>query len=131
MLFMATCNCGAIVNETEELPLDERLPCAECGSLARVRGCEPGMVIASGQAGIKIKGRHGQPGEVKPFIEVKLADEVYRKTGERTHREKIEDRENDRYQENVVSQATGAVLHECDEPLSDHQGHGSARKTKP
>jgi hypothetical protein len=123
---MATCNkCGTFVDEPDNL--DERQPCSQCGSLSRSFGV--GLSTeAVGQPEIKAKGRHGQPGQVKPFVTAKLADEVFHETRERTLREKMEDRDNDRYHERVISQETGALLHECNEPLSEHQGHGSAKK---
>jgi hypothetical protein len=36
----------------------------------------------------------------------------------------------DRYREKVTDYETGEVLRDCDDPLSQHQGHGSA-KLKP
>ena len=39
------------------------------------------------------------------------------------------DRDNDHYHEKVTDPETGEIIHESDEPLSEHQGHGSA-KTK-
>jgi hypothetical protein len=43
----------------------------------------------------------------------------------RLHR--IVDRQNDRYFEQVRDIETREVIHEVDEPLSEHRGHGSAR----
>lgn len=43
------------------------------------------------------------------------------------HRFKMEDKKNDRYVEHVVNSQTGEVLHSCDEKLTEHQGHGSAK----
>jgi hypothetical protein len=42
---------------------------------------------------------------------------------------RIVDRRTDRYVETVTMRDTGEVIHHCDEPLSQHQGHGSARQT--
>jgi hypothetical protein len=42
-------------------------------------------------------------------------------------RTRVMDRDADRYVETVTMRETGEVLHRCDEPLSEHQGHGSAR----
>jgi hypothetical protein len=36
----------------------------------------------------------------------------------------------DRYFEKVTMCETGEVVHECDEPLTDHQGHGSAKNRR-
>jgi len=41
------------------------------------------------------------------------------------------DRERDCYLERVTDPQTGAVIHACDEPLSAHWGHGSARSSSP
>ena len=37
------------------------------------------------------------------------------------------DRENDQYQEVVTDPSTGEAVHRCEEPLSQHTGHGDAR----
>jgi hypothetical protein len=44
------------------------------------------------------------------------------------HRFKMEDKRNDHYFERVVHSQTGEVLHLCDERLTEHRGHGSAKK---
>jgi hypothetical protein len=46
------------------------------------------------------------------------------------HREKTENRRDDRYTEVVKDPDTGEIIHECDEPLRAHRGHGSAKKKK-
>ena len=40
------------------------------------------------------------------------------------------DREKDIYREKVTNPRTGEVIHSCEEPLSRHLGHGSARQKK-
>ena len=37
------------------------------------------------------------------------------------------DRENDLYKEVVTDPDTGKIIHQCEEPLSEHVGHGSAK----
>jgi len=44
------------------------------------------------------------------------------------HREKAENRREDRYTEVVRDPDTDEIIHEVDEPLSEHRGHGSAKK---
>jgi len=44
------------------------------------------------------------------------------------HLERLIDRENDWYAETVTDPETGEIVHECKEPLSEHQGHGAAKK---
>jgi hypothetical protein len=41
---------------------------------------------------------------------------------------RLMDRDADRYIETVTMRETGEAIHHCDEPLSKHQGHGSARR---
>jgi len=43
------------------------------------------------------------------------------------NREMIVDREGNRYLEKVTDPETGEVVHSCEEPLSEHQGHGTAK----
>jgi hypothetical protein len=68
-------------------------------------------------------------GQRKPFREGKYGDSLHRLTGEWNRREMTIGRENDRYIERVVDGETGVTIHECDEPLSKHQGHGSTKRT--
>ena len=46
------------------------------------------------------------------------------------HKERLIDRRNDIYRELVTDPATGEVIHECEEPLSQHTGHGDAKRTE-
>ena len=56
--------------------------------------------------------------------------EIARSTGKSVERKMLVDRQNDRYMEVVTEYETGVVVHHCDEKLSEHTGHGSAKKTK-
>jgi hypothetical protein len=78
---------------------------------------------------VKAKARHGQPGEVRPFKQIKVADEIFRQTGERTFREKIEDREKNEYRERIVTHE-GRLIKDFEELLTNHQGHGSAKHNR-
>lgn len=44
------------------------------------------------------------------------------------HKQRIIDRDNDHYFEQVTDYETGEVIHHCEEPLSQHQGHGDAKR---
>ena len=39
------------------------------------------------------------------------------------------DREADTYDETVTDPESGEIVHECHEPLSEHRGHGSAKRS--
>jgi hypothetical protein len=61
----------------------------------------------------------------KPILEVIQGDQIKRSTGEWVKKTREIDRKNDRYYEHVEG-ADGA--HHCEEKLSKHRGHGSAKK---
>ena len=42
-------------------------------------------------------------------------------------KERVIDKPNDLYRERIVDPNTGEVIHECEEPLSEHTGHGDAK----
>lgn len=45
-------------------------------------------------------------------------------------KERLIDRKNDIYHEKITDKETGQIIHECDEKLSEHFGHGSAKNKK-
>ena len=49
-------------------------------------------------------------------------------TGKYMQKERLIDHDNDRYREKVVDPETGKTIHKCDEALSEHRNHGSAKK---
>jgi hypothetical protein len=63
----------------------------------------------------------------KPYIEGKAGDDLHRKTGSWMHLQRIIDRARNWYTEVVTDSETGEVVHRCEEPLSGHRGHGSAK----
>lgn len=71
--------------------------------------------------------KHKRPGVKKPLSEQKHGDSLSTKLGRWMRRSRVVDRENDRYTETVVDPKTGEMVHHCDEPLSEHRGHGSAK----
>jgi hypothetical protein len=73
-----------------------------------------------------MKARHSAGG--RPFHEAKSGANLQRSTGRWMERDLVVDRKNDRYIERVVDPKTGEVIHVCEEPLSEHRGHGTATK---
>jgi len=61
-----------------------------------------------------------------PVLDVFQGDEIYKRTGEWVNKEREIDKTNNRYYE-IVKTLDGKILHHCDEKLTDHQGHGSAK----
>lgn len=73
-----------------------------------------------------LKARHGNTGT--PFLEQKSGDSFFHKAQIWVRRTMRIDRENNHYSETVVDPITNEVIHKCEEPLSKHQGHGSAKR---
>lgn len=46
------------------------------------------------------------------------------------HHQRLIDRDNDVYRETVTDYESGEIIYHCEEPLSEHQGHGSAKPKK-
>ena len=69
---------------------------------------------------------HKRPGVKKPLAEGFNGWELRRSVGDHVRKLLLVDREGDRYFERIETQ-DGTVLRHCDEPLSEHRGHGSAK----
>lgn len=124
-------NCGAA------LPSDwarlENQPCPKCGSYTlRISLQVKADMSIRGLMKGKVKDPNHKLKRNRPSREVKAGTEpqkdrpskwvcVYRDIN----------REHDTYDEKVVDEETGEVLHECHERLSDHKGHGSAKRGTP
>jgi hypothetical protein len=124
-----TCgNCGHALDESPSTPVEQRQPCPGCGSLGRKVLIEVSDTITVHES-VGLKVRH--EGERRPFRLGKYGDSLHRLSGKWNRREMTVDRENDRYTERVIDGETGEVIHDVDEPLSDHRGHGSAKDKQP
>lgn len=118
-------DCGLQLDEDTNTPTETRLPCPACGSLTRSIHVTIHEAVTIKEK-LGMKGRHAGGG--KPYIEQVQGDDLHRDTGTWRRLSRIIDRENDMYHEVVKDSATGEVLHECREPLSEHRGHGTAKK---
>jgi hypothetical protein len=74
---------------------------------------------------IKAKGL----GQKKPHVELKQGPSDSHELGKPVERVYLIDRGNDRYFEKVSDYETGELIHHDEEPLSEHIGRGSAKKT--
>jgi hypothetical protein len=64
----------------------------------------------------------------KVISEICSGDDLWRKQGKWMNLNRVIDWRNDRYRKTIKDPQSGEVVHHCDEKLSDHQGHGSAKK---
>lgn len=80
-------------------------------------------------ASLSYKAKHR--GRGKPYLQRKTGEDFCRDQQKWVERQLVADRETDRYKEIVIDPETGKVIHHCEEPLSQHRGHGSAKPQKP
>ena len=78
----------------------------------------------------KAKISQKSPGNKKPIVNIITGDSLTKKTGKWAHREMYINKKRDNYREIVIDKITGYVLHFTEELLSQHKGHGSAKKRK-
>lgn len=117
--------CSKELNESVDCPKESREPCPRCGSTARCyRVSLAGQLCAHSM--LKYKAR--TPGVKKPFAEGLSGTELFRNMSKWIRKTRVIDRREDRYSEQITDIETGETIHCCDEPLSEHKGHGSARK---
>jgi len=123
-------NCGACGDELEDVPLtarELRTPCPRCGDTRRIFNVGIAATLeARGDLGFA----HKVPDDKKPIAWGKHGHSLTKSTGRWAVRTRLFDRRNNTYHERIVEKETGKVLHECDEPLTDHVGHGSAKEKK-
>lgn len=119
-------NCGEIIDTTNDTST-QRTPCINCGSTARIYHAN---IIENVQAldGLEMKGK--RPGKKKPFFEDMSKPDYYHKKKKFVHKERLIDRDNDKYREKITDYQTGKTIHHCEEPLSEHFVHGSEKFKK-
>jgi hypothetical protein len=83
------------------------------------------MAVTTARVSLSTKGK--RPGVKKPLFETRTGEDLHRATGSWNKLDRLIDREGDRYREVVTNPETGEVIHSCDEPLSKHKSHGSAK----
>lgn len=103
--------------------------CPVCGSKHKIKSvsCSPITIGSEAEiTGMKAK-KPALTGRKKNIWDWSNEKTVRSDNGTPVRRFKLVDRENDHYEEIVTDLSTGEIIHECNEPLSEHQGHGSAK----
>lgn len=101
--------------------------CPSCGSGEIVNTIK--LVLKDGaEQDDFTKGKRKASGKKKPSVEFQNGSQHSFSRKKRIYKERVIDRENNQYYEKVVDPDTGEIIHNCDEPLSDHWGHGSDKK---
>jgi len=119
-------DCGALVSIQGDTP-EHRIPCGACGSVKRKYSLTISTTVAV-RPGMGAKAKRA--GEKRPFIENVAVPDYSRDRGKAVHKDRVIDRDNDRYCEKITDYESGDVIHQCEEPLSEHQRHGSAKSKK-
>ena len=118
-----TCReCGAVLERLDVVR------CPQCGSIKRHVHVKVSDAILIESGPIRVKGKDARlTGKRKVVQETFIGRDLEKTTGKRHDKYRLIDRRADRYRELVVDHDTGEQIHVCDEPLSEHRGHGSAK----
>lgn len=117
--------CKTALDESLQTPADSRIPCPRCGSTSRLfEKTLAGTITPRASLGLKAR----EPGRRKPFLEQISGASYFRKAQRWVERLMRIDRRNNQYREVVTDPETGTIIHKCEELLSEHKGHGNARK---
>lgn len=115
--------CCAQCGEEFQIPMaasiEETEPCPTCGSKRRL-GAEFGW-----PSSFKLIDPKGS--KRRPLVEHSFGIDIQRSTGRRVSHERRIDRVRNIYEERIVDEESGRIIHEIAEKLSEHQGHGSAK----
>lgn len=106
-------------------------PCPACSGTARVWSINVADAVQV-RDNMKAKSKRDTfPSKKKVRLELQTGEEIRRDGRGWVTKDRIIDHDADSYIEKVVDSDTGLVLRDVAEPLSEHRGHGSARrKTK-
>ena len=132
-MHQSTCvQCGQPIG-TEELRTSQSAACPNCGGKiflmqfhSRVQFREHGAMTIKQRN--RDKGGDPSTGYGKPEREQVIGPEMSA-SGRMVNKERHWDKNSDWYFERIADAETGEVIHECEEPLSQHREHGSAKKT--
>ncbi len=124
-------NCGQRLPD-EWISSEDKCVCPKCGSNQKKIHLdideEAGINIHESLTGkVKDKNFNSKKNPRYKFFE---GDDLRKSDGKWMKKSQIIDRYNDSYLEKVTDPDTGDTVHYCDEPLSDHFGHGSDKFKK-
>jgi hypothetical protein len=120
-----TCaDCRSVVEDTGFAP---REPCPECGSMTRTFHEKMEDTISAHVGHRARLKRPSLPSDKKLRWDSYSGVEMCRDLGRLVRVERTIDKDANQYDEIVTDLATGNVIYECHEPLSQHQNRGTAK----
>ena len=99
--------------------------CPRCGSESAIIVVKITEKLSIAES---IGGKIKSEGQKRPSGEFMYGADYSKKEHRYMKKERVIDRKNNVYHEKVIDPVSGTVIHECDEPLTDHFGHGSAKE---
>lgn len=120
-------DCGHLL-EAGQIVNGRHIPCPACGSVRRTIGVTTVESVIA-RDGLEVKAK--RLGQKKPYWEARSVPSFSVAKQKLVQHDRIIDRDEDKYSERVTDYESGAVIHESTEQLSDHRGHGSAKKRAP
>jgi hypothetical protein len=103
-----------------------RSPCPSCGSTTRTIGLD--IALVAPPAHIRLSAKAKAKGAKKAKWELKKGPTPSVRLQKLVDHTRLIDRENDQYSELVLDRESGEIIHSRHEPLSNHKGHGSAKR---
>ena len=116
-------DCGNALESTGATG-DSSRSCPACGSIRRTLSASVTESVIA-RDGMRMKAK--RPGQKEPYLETRSEPSYSVDLQKYVHLERVVDRDADRYSEKVTIYEDQSVIHECNEALSEHQNHGSAK----
>lgn len=122
-------DCGSLL-PSETAASKEKLPCPKCGSIRK-------EIRLSFEDKVNFHERLHGKGEDRtksskdnPRVDFIVGDDLRKKDNKWMKKLRVIDKDKNLYMETVSNPEINEIVHHCEEPLSDHQGHGSAKSKK-
>jgi len=125
-VYEAVClDCESTATQDQGFLVHQRAPCNACGSTKRKY---PQLAKSySGDVGLVLTMKTPERRRAKSLIHETSGPNFSKSLGRWVWRNVEVDRIRNYYREIVLDPESGEVLHHCEEPLSDHRLHGTAK----
>jgi len=126
-------HCGIVLKEPVDISEEKRQPCPECGSLSRAKNLKlSDETTVKDFIDIKKKSEepHKFPSRKKQRVHLQQGDQINHETGKWISKVWRVDKDISPawYTEILIDTETGKIIKHVEEPLDQHQGHGSDKK---